>query len=123
MIFNHLPELLGLLVLGLLIFGPKRMIEAGSQLGRMLRETQAALKEMDWGLGDEKLPNLFGSSQTRLGKLSQIAQAMTAPRADDAPVSSAAHAPSSATVESTAQVVEAAAPAATAQAPSDSPAE
>ena len=118
MIFNHLPELLGLLVLGLLIFGPKRMIEAGSQLGRMLRETQAALKDMDWGMGDGKAPNLFGSSQTPLGKLSQLAQAMTAPRADDAPASSATHAATSATVETTAQVVEA-----TAQAPSDSPAE
>jgi len=101
MIFNHLPELLGLLVLGLLIFGPKRMIEAGSQLGRMLRETQAALKDMDWGMGGDKASNLF-TSHTPLGKLSQFAQAMSAQRAEDAPVSAAASAP----VEST-TVVEA----------------
>jgi sec-independent protein translocase protein TatA len=120
MFFNHLPELLGLLVLGLLIFGPKRMIEAGSQLGRMLRETQSALKEMDWGLGDDKAPNPFSSSRTPLGKLSQFAQAMTASRADDAPASSAARSTTSATVETTAHVVEATA---TAPTPSDSPAE
>ncbi len=106
MIFNHLPELLGLLVLGLLIFGPRRMIEAASQLGRMLRETQAAMKEMDWGLGSDKASNLL-SSQTPLGKLSQFAQAMTAPRAGDAPVSATASAPTETTpvVEATAQVV------------------
>ena len=75
--FGHMTEVLGLLVLGLIIFGPKRMIELGGQLGRTLRELQSAMKDMSWNpLGDDSAP--ANPSQTTLGRLSQIAQNFTA---------------------------------------------
>jgi Sec-independent protein translocase protein TatA len=53
--FGHIGEIIGLLLLALIIFGPKRFIEMGSQLGKSLRETRDALKEMNWSLtGDEQ---------------------------------------------------------------------
>ncbi len=75
--FGHMTEVLGLLVLGLIIFGPKRMIELGGQLGRTLRELQSAMKDMSWNpLGDDSSP--ASSSRTTLGRLSQMAQNFTA---------------------------------------------
>lgn len=83
MIFGHMAEIIGLLILGLLIFGPKRMIEMGGQLGKMWRETRDAMKAMNWNpLGDDEKPT-SGFSQTPLGKFSQIAQNFTEPRIVD----------------------------------------
>lgn len=74
---EHLPLLLGLLVVGLIIFGPKKMIEMAGRLGQMLRELQAAVKEMNWNvLGEDAPPN---ATPTALSKLSQFAQNLTAP--------------------------------------------
>ena len=94
--FGHIPEVLGLLVVGLLIFGPRRMIELGGQAGRALRELQAAMKDMNWSaLGDDAKST---GAPTTLGKLSQLAQTMSAPReTDEAPAASAT------VVETTAQ--------------------
>ncbi len=90
MFFGHMAEVLGLLVLGLLIFGPKRMIEMGGQLGKVWRETRDAMKEMNWNpLSDEKQSS--GFSQTPLGKFSQLAQDFTAPRVVDAQPAEPAH--------------------------------
>jgi Sec-independent protein translocase protein TatA len=97
--FNHIPELLGLLVLGLIIFGPKRMIEMGSQAGRMLRELRSAMKDLNWNpLAEEGSP---GSTQSTLGKLSQMAQDLAAQRGDEAPAPAAPTSPH--VVEATAQ--------------------
>ena len=95
--FGHMTEALGLLVLGLIIFGPKRMIELGGQLGRTLRELQSAMKDMNWNpLGDDSSP--ASPSQTTLGKLSQLAQNFTAERDTPASVAEPPH-----VVETTAQ--------------------
>lgn len=76
---EHLPLLLGLLVLGLIIFGPKKMIEMAGRLGQMLRELRAAVKDMNWNvLGEDSPPN---RPPTTLGKLSQLAQDLTSPAA------------------------------------------
>lgn len=84
MFFGHLTEVLGLLVLGLLIFGPKRMIEMGGQLGKAWRETREALKDMNWNpLGNEEQKS-SGFAQTPLGKFSQLAQNFTESRVVDA---------------------------------------
>lgn len=54
MLFGHIGEIIGLLVLALIVFGPRRLIEMGPQLGKTLRETRDAIKEMNWSLtGDE----------------------------------------------------------------------
>lgn len=97
--FNHIPELLGLLVLGLILFGPKRMIEMGGQAGRMLRELRAAMKDMNWNPLTEE--GSSSGSQTTLGKLSQLAQNLATPGAEEAAPAGPASAPL--VVESTAQ--------------------
>ncbi|MDE3229174.1 MAG: twin-arginine translocase TatA/TatE family subunit, partial [Chloroflexota bacterium] len=85
---EHLPLLFGLLVLGLIIFGPKKMIEMGGRMGQMLRELRAAVKEMNWSvLGDDAPPR---TPPTTLGKLSQLAQDFTAPPAATSPTPPAA---------------------------------
>lgn len=67
MIFGHIWEILGLLLLALIVFGPKRMIEMGSQLGKTLRETRDAMKEMNWNLtGSEPEPPAPGAERDRL---------------------------------------------------------
>ncbi len=96
--FGHIPELLGLIVLGLIIFGPKRMIELGGQLGRMWRDLQSAMKDMSWNPLGEDASTRSNSSQTTLGRLSQMAQDFTAQRAPDAEPTPAPH-----TVEATPQ--------------------
>jgi sec-independent protein translocase protein TatA len=55
MILGHLPEILGLLLVALLVFGPKRIIEMGSSFGKMFREFRDATREMSWSnlLGDQ----------------------------------------------------------------------
>src|SRR5579884_3053135 len=52
---DHLPEILILLLVALLVFGPKRMVEMGSQFGKAFREFRDAAKEMSWSnmLGDD----------------------------------------------------------------------
>lgn len=42
----HWPELMILVAVGLLIFGPKRLPEMGSALGKTIREFQRSFKEM-----------------------------------------------------------------------------
>ncbi len=97
MFFGHLSEIIGLLVLGLLIFGPKRMIEMGGKAGNMLRELQSAMKEMNWSLmGDDA--DAATLAKTPLGKLSQLAQDLGGQRSVDAEPT-----PSPQVVETTAQ--------------------
>jgi sec-independent protein translocase protein TatA len=42
----HWYDLLGLVVLGLIIFGPKRLPEMGSSLGKTIREFQKSMREV-----------------------------------------------------------------------------
>jgi TatA/E family protein of Tat protein translocase len=46
--FGHWFEILLLLFVALLVFGPKRMIEMGSSFGKAFRELREATKEMNW---------------------------------------------------------------------------
>lgn len=99
--FDHLPELIGLLILGLIIFGPKRMIEMGGQAGRMLRELRTAMKDLNWNpLTEEDSPT---STQSTLGKLSQMAQDFVAQRSDEAPATTPTAPTSPQVVEATTQ--------------------
>ncbi|HZU14382.1 MAG TPA: twin-arginine translocase TatA/TatE family subunit [Chloroflexota bacterium] len=38
MFFSHAPELIAVLLVGLIVFGPKRLPEIGSALGQGIRE-------------------------------------------------------------------------------------
>lgn len=46
MFFSHMPELLGILVIGLLIFGPKRLPEIGSSLGQSIRDFKKGVSDI-----------------------------------------------------------------------------
>ena len=74
--FGHFPELLGILVVALLIFGPKRMIEMGSKVGRAVRELRESTKDLNWtallGGGEPSKP-----SSSSLGALSQFTQSLS----------------------------------------------
>jgi sec-independent protein translocase protein TatA len=50
----HWPELVVFLLVALMIFGPKRLPEVGSALGRTLRDFRHGLKEVteETGIGD-----------------------------------------------------------------------
>ena len=76
MFFGHLPEILVLLLIALLVFGPKRMIEMGSALGKAVRELRDATKDMNWSnlmSGGDAAPN----EQTTLSRLSQFSQSLS----------------------------------------------
>jgi sec-independent protein translocase protein TatA len=82
--FGHIGEILLLLLLALIVFGPKRMIEMGSQLGKTLRETRDALKGMNWSLtGDteETPPPPTSSTNSERERLRVVE---SAPPKDDA---------------------------------------
>lgn len=70
--FGHLPEMIVLLGIALLVFGPKRMIEMGSSFGKAFREFKEATKEMSWSSltgAQEDTPR-----QTAMSKMSQLSQ-------------------------------------------------
>jgi TatA/E family protein of Tat protein translocase len=72
--FGHLPEMILLLGVALLVFGPKRMIEMGSSFGKAFREFREATKEMSWSAltgAEEDTPR-----QTAMSKLSQFTQTL-----------------------------------------------
>jgi sec-independent protein translocase protein TatA len=91
MIFGHLPEILALLLLALLIFGPKRMIEMGSSFGKMFREFRDATREMNWS-------NLLSSSDDAqhsppsASSTSQTSKSFGAARASEPPPTASASA-------------------------------
>ena len=110
--FGHTFELIIVLLVGLLIFGPKRVIEMGAAAGKMLRELRDAMKEMNWSAlsGEEQgsnplaelrdLPRTFASSI--LNPPPVTAEPPSAGHPPDAPTPAAdtAAAPSALAVES-----------------------
>lgn len=48
--FGHIGLTILLMIVALIVFGPKRMIEMVSQLWKTLLNTRDALKEMSWNL-------------------------------------------------------------------------
>jgi TatA/E family protein of Tat protein translocase len=44
---SHWLEIFGLLLLALLVFGPKRMVEMGSSLGKMFKEFRESTKDLN----------------------------------------------------------------------------
>jgi TatA/E family protein of Tat protein translocase len=73
---GHLPEMLVVCLIALLVFGPKRMIEMGSKLGRAVRELRESTKDLNWtallGGGEPSK-----SSSTSLGAFSQFTQSLS----------------------------------------------
>jgi TatA/E family protein of Tat protein translocase len=48
MIFGHWLQIIGLLLLALLVFGPKRMVEMGSALGKAVKDFRESTKDISW---------------------------------------------------------------------------
>lgn len=44
---GHWVEIIGLLLLALLVFGPKRMVEMGSSLGKAFKEFRESTKDLN----------------------------------------------------------------------------
>jgi TatA/E family protein of Tat protein translocase len=104
---GHLPELIILLVVALLVFGPKRMIEMGSALGKSLAELRRSLKDVP---GLDNLTSLGGllkddgdnePRHTPFSVASQFAQNLSIESKDETP---ATPAPASPTVVDAAPV-------------------
>jgi sec-independent protein translocase protein TatA len=56
-VFERLPEIIVLCVVGLLVFGPKRVIEMGGTLGKAWRDFRESTKDLSWTAllsGDEQ---------------------------------------------------------------------
>ena len=58
MLFGHWLQILLLLGLALLVFGPKRMIAMGSSFGKAFRDFREATKDISWSslLSGEEQP-------------------------------------------------------------------
>ena len=54
--FTHLPELMLVLVAALIIFGPKRLPEIGSSLGRGIRDFKRGVSDLQAEPAKEMLP-------------------------------------------------------------------
>ncbi len=94
--FGHLPQLIFLAALALLVFGPKRVIEMGSSLGKALREFQQATKDMNLSnllTGEQETSS---STPSALSHLSQMSQSLAS---DTTPTTPAEHSPASNVVD------------------------
>ena len=93
---GHLPEILLVCFIGLLIFGPKRMIDMGSALGKAVRELRESTKDMNWTalLGGSESTNRTSAT---LGALSQFTQTLSSelkgPNAPSSPTTATAVTP------------------------------
>lgn len=56
--FSHLPELIVVLVIALIVFGPKRLPELGSSLGKGIREFRKATTELQDGFKSDSAASL-----------------------------------------------------------------
>lgn len=76
MLFGHMAEIVGLVFIGLLVFGPKKMIDMASALGKAVRELREATKDLSW----QELTGMGSATetprQTAMSKLSQFSQAL-----------------------------------------------
>ncbi len=82
--FGHIGEIIALLLLALIVFGPKRLIEMGSQLGKTLRETRDALKDMKWNLTDDEQEPSAPTASAVGGERDHLRVVESAPPADEA---------------------------------------
>ena len=81
--FGHWAQILLLLVIGLLVFGPKRVVEMGSSLGKAFRELRESTRGMSWSslteADDEpERGAALSATDTSVSKLTQFTAAANA---------------------------------------------
>jgi len=79
-----LPEMIVILVLALLVFGPKKLPEIGSSLGKAIRGFQDATKEFEAELKEGAKPSESASSASTASTVTKSAEPATADPARDA---------------------------------------
>lgn len=98
--FGHWFEIMGIALLALLVFGPKRMIEMGSSFGKALRELRESTKDLNISNLVTGLTNDEPSSEpTALSRLSQFSQTLATRGATEDSKEQVVAAPTTATVE------------------------
>ena len=83
---GHLTELIVILGIGLLVFGPKRMIDMGAAAGKAFREFREATRDLNLNSLTNPPPSAATAepdAQSTLSKLSQFSQSLSAPAASD----------------------------------------
>ena len=63
MLGGHLPELLIVLTLALVVFGPKRLPEIGSSLGKGIRDFRQSVSHLDDGVARHPVPEVVEPPQ------------------------------------------------------------
>lgn len=84
---GHLPQLIIILGVGLLVFGPKRMIDMGAAAGKAFREFREATRDLNLNNLTNPPPSAATAepdAQSTLSKLSQFSQSLSAPAASEA---------------------------------------
>jgi TatA/E family protein of Tat protein translocase len=79
------PELLLILVLAFLLFGPRRLPEIGRSLGKMMGEFRRATMEFRTGVEREIELEKFNETRTSLQEAGREIRAGLTPAADAAP--------------------------------------
>ena len=69
----HLPELIIILVVALLIFGPKKLPEMGSAIGKAITEFRKGMSELTAPKDEHEEENKLPASTADMGKLSATA--------------------------------------------------
>jgi sec-independent protein translocase protein TatA len=64
MLAGHLPELLIVLTLALVVFGPKRLPEIGSSLGQGIRDFRKSISHLDDETQSHAIPDVVEPHQT-----------------------------------------------------------
>ena len=109
---GHLPELIVILGVGLLVFGPKRMIDMGAAAGKAFREFREATRDLNLSnltsLSDppQSAATAEPDPQSTLSKLSQLSQSLSASAAPPTGEANAPIAGAAATVDGTVSHVE-----------------
>jgi sec-independent protein translocase protein TatA len=79
--FGHLWELVVVLLIALIFFGPKRLPELGSSLGRSIREFRKSTSELQDQITGEATPALPAAAQDDLAGSGAAPTSTAAPHA------------------------------------------